>query len=500
LAFLFWKFSRRVTLTPSWGIAAEVHEMPFRRLSALLLLLAAAAAPWMAGANTTLPLGGWWLGVPLTGAFLSMICDRVQTGATFRARPLAIAATAFLLTCLVWWVISPAPSFPTTFSEKHWLFLESKFPNVMLHWPRLGNLLFLVSVLLGFLTAAELGVAEDFRRDVRDIIGLTGLAVALYALGIRWLGWSTPPWIQLADDTERFNVAFFHHNAPSACFNLAWPLLVFTKRVAHGNRLRRVIVVSILLLAVATLPLWHSYSAPLIAFGLLGLGFIWRTIPSKSSSWPWLVRGTIAALFVGIFAWQAWSIAAMKTAYPDGWVNAAQTLRDAPARDAQFKAAANLRGDRLVVSPAPPRPAAWLTAIRMTKDYPLIGLGPGSWVTHAILYSNDSLVSTFYQHRQFAHHDLLQTAAEWGGLGALSWMLIWLGAFWLASRRNPADPSQEAPLILSLLGIALHSTVHFPLQNPALVIWTALLLGLAWSRMPPTRENFAIGVAPCLTP
>ncbi|MEO7413803.1 MAG: O-antigen ligase family protein [Opitutaceae bacterium] len=465
--------------------------MPFRPLAALLLVFAASAAPWMAGANTTLPLAGWWLGVPLTAAFGFIICDRIQARAWLRMKWPALVAVLFLSGCIVGWTVSPAPGFTTAFGEEHWQFLETQFPFVMLHWPRLGRLLFLMGLLLGFLAAVELGVSEDFRRDLRATVGLTGLLLAIYALGIRWLGWSAPPWLELSGDTERFNVSFFHHNAPGACLNLAWPLLLFARTRLHSARLNLVIGSVLLLVVGAALPLWHSYSAPLVAFGLLVLGVAWRKLGTKTREWPWLVRGTMAALFTGIFAWQAVSVVKMRVAHPDGWTSAAQTIRDAPTRDAAFKAAANLRGDRLVASSAPPRPAAWLTALRMAKDHPLVGLGPGSWVTHAVLYSNDSLVNTFYQHRQFAHHDLLQTAAEWGGLGAAAWLVIWIGAFWVVSQRDAKDPSREMDLVLALLGIALHSTVHFPLQNPALLLWTTLLLGLAWSEAPHARENSA---------
>ena len=127
----------------------------------------------------------------------------------------------------------------------------------------------------------------------------------------------------------------------------------------------------------------------------------------------------------------------------------------------------------------------------MAEDYPFIGLGPGAWVKRAVLYSNDTIVNTFYQHRQFAHHDLLQTAAEWGCVPALAWLVLWAGAFWLAARRHPDDSSAEAGLILALLGIGLQSMVYFPLQNPAILLWTVLLLGLAWSPRAITITNAA---------
>jgi len=99
------------------------------------------------------------------------------------------------------------------------------------------------------------------------------------------------------------------------------------------------------------------------------------------------------------------------------------------------------------------------------------------------VFSNEPTVSTFYQHRQFAHHDLLQTAAEWGIVPALLWVALWVGAFYRAIRRDPTD-LREMGLVLALIALALHSMLHFPLQLPLFQLWAALLLGLAWSRRP----------------
>lgn len=466
--------------------------MPFRRLSAFLLLAAASVAPWVAGANTTLPFGGWWLALPLAAAFASIVCDRIHVKIPLTIRWPAWVAVIFLLGCLAWWMVTPAPVFATAFAAEHWQFLKRTFPFVILSWPRTGHLFFFAAILLGFITAIELGRDETFRRNLRAIIGLNGIILALYALGIRWLGWTTPAWIQLAGDTERFNVWFFHHNGPGGCLILAWPLLLF-----HPSRRRNarsgIAVAAIFLIAGSALTLWHSTSPPAILAGLLFLGLSWQWLAAKNPAWPHFVRGAIVALFAGIFAWQARSIVEMNRVFPDGWISAAETLQTAPVRDAALRTAANRRGDRLVASPAPPRPAAWLTALRMTADHPLVGQGPGAWVTHAVLYSNDPLVNTFHQHRQFAHNDLFQTAAEWGGLGALAWLALWIGGFWSATRRDASGRFREMDVVLSLLGIAVHSTVHFPLQNPVLLLWTALLLGLAWSAVErhPTPEAHA---------
>lgn len=461
--------------------------MPFRAIAALFVLIAAAAAPWMSGANTRLIIGGWWVAAPLLLAFLFVAAQKVSDRKWFDIPWPAVVGTTFLLGCIAWWATKSELEFPTAFSAEHWRFLETTFPFMIFQWPREERLAFLASVLLGFLAVVDLGSSSDFRRRLRLTLGWSGLALAFYALGMRWLGWPTLPWINQAADTERFNVAFFHHSGPGACLNLAWPLLVFCPPGNGQARLSPIWRVAVVLVVAAALPLWHSISSPLIAMALLITGAVLQrpAISAKSFS-PLVVRSLIAAAFLVIGLWQ-WRSIQRLAAQPDGWTSAAQTARDAPARDALIKTAALKRGDRLVASTTPPRPAAWLAAIRMASDYPLIGLGPGSWVKRVVLYSNDSIVNTFYQHRQFAHHDLLQTAAEWGGLGLCAWLAIWVGGLWRITRRS-AMP-REIGVTLALVGIAVHGTVHSPLQNPALLLWTILLLGLAWSASPTSSTS-----------
>jgi hypothetical protein len=463
--------------------------MSLRSLAAWLLLATAAAAPWMAGANTTLAMPGWWLALPLATAFGCLAGDRLKTKTLPALSWPVTLATLFLLGCLARWLTNPPPGFSTAFSEEHWRFLETQYPFVMLHWPHTGRVSFLIAALLGFLAAIDLGAEKKFRDRLLGVLATSGLLLACYALGIRWLGWTSPPWIQLPLHPEKFNVWFFHHNAPGAAFNLAWPLLLFRDSVTGKGRF--VLVACVLaMISAAVFPPWHSISAPAIAAGLFALGTTLRWLHSrKPVASQHLFRGLIAVLFAGIFSWQAWSVVALEREHPDGWESAAKTRAEAAVRDAALKSAASRRGDRLVVSDAPARPAAWLTAWRMAKDYPLVGLGPGSWVTQAVLYSNDSLVNTFYQHRQFAHHDLLQVAAEWGGLAAAAWLVLWAGAFWRVAAGIYSPERSQLGVMLALLGIALHSTVHFPLQNPVLLLWTLLLLALAWSSAAPASTQ-----------
>ena len=275
-------------------------------------------------------------------------------------------------------------------------------------------------------------------------------------------------------DTERWNVCFAHYSGPPACLNLAWPLLVFG---ASGKfaRVRRIVPVTIV---AAALPLWDSAAGKMIGLALLLAGAIWRWSETRG----WLTPGRIGAVagiaVLALLCGQWFTISQMRSRTPDGWISADFSLVHATADDARLRALAGQRGDHLVPSTAPVRPSGWLCALRMAADYPLIGPGPGAWVKRSALYTKDTVVSTFFHYRQYAHHDLLQFAAEWGVLAALVALHLWLGGLWKAMQRRPA----EIGIVLSLVGVAFHSTVDFPLQNPALQIWTALLLGLTWSR------------------
>ncbi len=450
------------------------------RLAGWLLLFAALAAPWIGGTQTTVPDARWWLGGALAGAFLLGLIGRLLTRRGLSLHPAAVVAVLFLLGCLAWWATQAEPNFATAFAAEHWAFLQRNSPLGIFQWARAERLGFFACLLLGFVAAAELGSRESFRQRLTLVIGLSGFGVAIYAAGFAWGGWPALPWTLIGDGPERLNVCFNHYSGPPACLNLAWPLLVFGVKggrhwLGWGARLVVLAVIG------GALLLWPSAAGQAIAVGLFLAGAIWRAAERRGWFTPNLICGTIAAVFLAVFACQWLLVARMQATQPDGWLSAEATQLNAPARDASLRAAAERRGDRLVLSTAPDRPSAWLSGARMAADYPWLGAGPGAWVKLSGLYTHDATVSTFYHYRQYAHHDLLQMAAEWGGLAAMAAVLLWAGAFWQAAHRDPAQSAGEAGIILALLGVALHSTVDFVLQNPAIQIWTALLLGLAWS-------------------
>jgi hypothetical protein len=119
----------------------------------------------------------------------------------------------------------------------------------------------------------------------------------------------------------------------------------------------------------------------------------------------------------------------------------------------------------------------------MAGDHPFLGDGPGAWVKRAVLYSHEPIMVTFFHHRQFAHQDLLQFAAEWGCVPAIILAVFWCGAIWRGTSPRTWDPA-DAVTSLALFGVALHSCWNFPLQVPALQLTAAVLLGVLWRARP----------------
>ena len=457
------------------------QETPFpEKLAAWILLATAAVAPWIGGSPTLFAGVRWWLAAALASAFVLMLSARLVRRRRPKLPLAALIPSVFLLGCLGWWSTQDELPFATAFGAEHWTFLATNTPNSLFQWPRLERLTFFTGLLLGFLAAIDLGRREKFRRQVGFALGLSALGVAVYAHGLAWLGWTNPAWVLINNGPESFNVCFDHYSGPPAALNLAWPLLIFG---AGAGRSRWGIFTRVAALVVigSAFPLWDSAAGKAIAIGLLLAGLGWKIGASRKWLTPRITALALVATFLILFVSQAWIVSRMQSASPDNWVSADNTLSHSAERDAEVRNRAGKRGDHLAMSTVPDRPSAWLAAARMAADYPLLGFGPGAWVKRSALYTHNSIVSTFFHYRQYAHHDLLQFAAEWGGLAAIAMMSLWVGGAWRALHRDEKEPRAEAGLVLALLGVALHSTVDFPLQNPAIQLWTALLLGLAWS-------------------
>lgn len=95
----------------------------------------------------------------------------------------------------------------------------------------------------------------------------------------------------------------------------------------------------------------------------------------------------------------------------------------------------------------------WRDTLRMWKDAPITGVGLGAFHTNFIRYAGADLTSKWPQGQviiNYAHNEYLQTLAEGGVIGLVSFLLL-LGAF-LKSCFGPLNPQDR---ILKLGGVAL---------------------------------------------
>ena len=118
-------------------------------------------------------------------------------------------------------------------------------------------------------------------------------------------------------------------------------------------------------------------------------------------------------------------------------------------------------------------------ALPLLSQYGVIGTGGGTFYTVYPQVQSES-IQHFYDH---AHNEYLQFAIEFGIVGAaIIAMLVLLCAKSALSamrhRRHPLPRGTAFATVMAFIGMALHSTVDFPLQAPANTAIFIVLLAL----------------------
>ena len=134
----------------------------------------------------------------------------------------------------------------------------------------------------------------------------------------------------------------------------------------------------------------------------------------------------------------------------------------------------------------PVRIALWSAARRMIASAPLLGLGLGTFQDAYPIYATQIMPYIMDK----AHSDYLEFAAGLGLPAALCW---WGALVWAAVHmaRGVFDRNRDRIYPLVGLGVtillAVHSTVDFSLQIPAVATTYAAMLGLGLAQARPTR-------------
>jgi O-antigen ligase len=121
----------------------------------------------------------------------------------------------------------------------------------------------------------------------------------------------------------------------------------------------------------------------------------------------------------------------------------------------------------------------WTGTVKMIRDHPVLGTGPGTWSWFHLKYREPRL-----QIRpRYTHQDVLQLASDYGLMGAA--LVVWaLACFYHHAWRlaRYADSSEQRYFALGAAGavtaILVHSFGDFNLHIPANALWIVTLMGL----------------------
>jgi O-antigen ligase len=130
----------------------------------------------------------------------------------------------------------------------------------------------------------------------------------------------------------------------------------------------------------------------------------------------------------------------------------------------------------------------WAATRRMIADAPWFGLGLGSFEDAYPLYASQ----TFPFAMDKAHCDYLEFAAGLGLPASVAWWaaLIWITAICLRGvRRRRRNRHYAIAAIGASVLVAVHSSVDFSLQLPAVALLYAVLMGIGVAQSQSSRSH-----------
>ena len=121
-------------------------------------------------------------------------------------------------------------------------------------------------------------------------------------------------------------------------------------------------------------------------------------------------------------------------------------------------------------------------ALAMLRDFPLTGIGAGSFYAVYPMYTSAVVVTSFTRH---AHDDYLQFACEFGlvfagVLGAVVLASLWTAIRAQLKRRDQLLQGMGFAATMAIVALLIHSAVDFNLQIPANAAMFIVMLALGW--------------------
>lgn len=122
----------------------------------------------------------------------------------------------------------------------------------------------------------------------------------------------------------------------------------------------------------------------------------------------------------------------------------------------------------------------WYKTDLLNQEYPLLGVGNGSWKlkfpAHNLRggYRLEELQVSFTR----AHNDYLEIRSELGWIGILLFCALFVWAAWLGIRALRFNPHQAATLLAALAGYGVVQYFDFPRERLEMQLWLALVFAL----------------------
>lgn len=481
-----------------------------RVISAVVLLTTLFLAPLNYGSTRPLPFETL-IALCATGGVAWLLACACGGAWSLPPRPAQLGLGLIALSAAVWLVWPTPPDLPA-FTREHFARIVRRWPHSVV--PRDFGLLltWTAAAGLGFLAFCDL--ARDFlwRRAIAAVVLLAGVAVAALGLLQNATAASGIFWEHASRIPGTFFGPFYHHTSAGAYLNLAWPMglalaLSGLQQPPRSPRLRFLIYGS--LAGVALVLVAHaahvSRFPQVIAVGALA-GFAawtgaWHLL-GRIRHLRWILGALLVTLVLGIGAGggsrahrivERWQLLRL-----DGLVGGQPAVATAAPADWPRE----MRDDLFVPSdhrqyPLGDRGAAYATALAALADRPWFGWGPGGWTAAAATHSLDPFIRTFFLYVQFTHSDYLQTAVEWGVVGALGWLLVLPAAALHAFVRLGRQPGRDvlgAGAAVALSAVLVQATIDFPLQIPAVCFTALALAAVAWTV--PAARTAGIAVSP----
>lgn len=456
-----------------------------------IILAVIAGAPWLYGGTRV--EGIWLIGAVLAaGGVFGAIGFLLQW--RLPQAPLLCWGSALLLMILAW-VLAPRASVhllsETSLQSVNW-HLE-RWPGSTVDRPPAALALLACGILSALVMVTDLSRRVWWRKAFVGVMAVTGALIGIFGIVQALAGAEAIYWRQPYGDLRdimpgHFFATFFHHSVAGAFLNLVWPLsagMLFLglARRWSGDSYSACTWWTVCA-AAGLLAIFANVSKAAMAFALLLLllFFLWpgRLLLKKTS-----VRQRMWTAGIAVGLALAATAALSQSGRPQlaqerwqAWISTAVELPGEIARTGAFPT--DHPFDRF---------AGADVTLEMIEHSGVWGFGPGSWMWTFPDFRDGRDFEPFWLWMQFAHQDYLQTVIEWGLAGAFLWGLLAAGGIWRgiqAFREKRKDPKESDAILLYSILVALaivflHAMADFPLQIPAIQVYVAVLLGLAWS-------------------